>query len=389
MSRVLVLDGNQRSTLAATRSLGRKSVYVVVAEEKRDSLAGASKYAKESFAYPSPYHEPLNFLEVLQGEVAKRDIKIIFPMTDVTTALLLEHRSLFPNIIIPFGDFDSYEILSDKWKLFQMAQDIGISIPKTWFIERMDSLKQVVSEFAYPVVLKPYRSRIFCEGHCVATSVRYASSEDDLRKIVSEEDAFSRHPFLIQERIQGTGQGVFTLYAHGKPLVFFAHRRLREKPPSGGVSVLRESIAVDPTMQEMAKRLLDRAAWHGVAMVEFKVDDEGTPYLMEVNARFWGSLQLAIDAGVDFPWLLYQLATGKNLDRVNSYKIGVKSRWLLGDLDHLYLTFKNSGQYPAYSKWQAIIHFLNFFEKNTRYEVNRWDDLRPFLFELKQYCSGN
>ncbi|MEW5948580.1 MAG: ATP-grasp domain-containing protein [Thermodesulfobacteriota bacterium] len=389
MSRVLVLDGNQRSALAATRSLGRKGIYVTVADENKNNLSAASKYAKEDFVYPSPYREPLDFLEVLRAETVKRGVRIIFPMTDVTTALLLEHRSAFPDIDIPFGDFSAYEMLTDKWKLFQMAQDIGIPIPRTWFIESVDRLEQAIPDLTYPVVLKPYRSRIFCNGHWEATSVRYAGSEGELRKIVSGEDAFARHPFLIQEKIQGTGQGVFALYAHGKPLVFFAHRRLREKPPSGGVSVLRESIPVDPTMQETAKRLLDRAAWHGVAMVEFKVDREGTPYLMEVNARFWGSLQLAIDAGVDFPWLLYQLATGENLNRVNSYKIGVKSRWLLGDLDHLYLTFKNSGQYPAYSKWQAIIHFLNFFEKNTRYEVNRWDDLRPFLFELKQYCSGN
>jgi len=69
-------------------------------------------------------------------------------------------------------------------------------------------------------------------------------------------------------------------------------------------------------------------AWHGVAMVEFKVSADGTPYLMEVNARFWGSLQLAIDAGVDFPWLLYQLATGRDVESDDDYVTGVKSRWL-------------------------------------------------------------
>jgi predicted ATP-grasp superfamily ATP-dependent carboligase len=125
-------------------------------------------------------------------------------------------------------------------------------------------------------------------------------------------------------------------------------------------------------------------------MVEFKVAPDGTPYLMEVNARFWGSLQLAIDAGVDFPHLLYQLAVGEKPGPVNGYKVGVRSRWLLGDLDSLYLTFKNhSGQpFTATSRWQEIAHFLNLFEKGTRYEVNRWDDLGPFLFELKQYLGG-
>ena len=386
--KTIILDGNQRSALAATRSLGRKGIYVTAADENKNNLSAASKYAKEDFVYPSPYREPLDFLEMLQTETVKRGVRVIFPMTDVTTALLLEHRSAFPGIDIPFGDFKAYEMLTDKWKLFQMAQDIGIPIPKTWFVETVDRLEQVISDLTYPVVLKPYRSRIFCNGHWEATSVRYAGSEGELRKIVSGEDVFSRHPFLIQEKIQGMGHGVFALYAHGRPVVFFAHRRLREKPPSGGVSVLRESIPVDPTMQEMAKRLLDRAAWHGVAMVEFKVDDKGTPYLMEVNARFWGSLQLAIDAGVDFPYLLYRLAHGEEVKPIQGYKAGVKTRWLLGDLDHLYMRlFKSdpfsNGALP--SRVRTVLNFLDFFDRDTRLEVLSAKDPKPFLRECRNY----
>jgi hypothetical protein len=74
---------------------------------------------------------------------------------------------------------------------------------------------------------------------------------------------------------------------------------LREKPPSGGVSVLSESVQVNSKLGSLAQTLLENSNWHGVAMVEFKVATDGTPYLMEINTRFWGSLQLAIDAGVD------------------------------------------------------------------------------------------
>src|SRR5205823_2531443 len=111
---------------------------------------------------------------------------------------------------------------------------------------------------------------------------------------------------------------------------------LREKPPSGGVSVLRESVPVDPIVRDQAIRLLGPLGWHGVAMLEYKQDRRtGTPYLMEVNGRFWGSLQLAVDAGVDFAYLAWQLALGHRPEIAPSYRVGVKSRWLLGDLDHL------------------------------------------------------
>src|ERR671923_161553 len=81
--------------------------------------------------------------------------------------------------------------------------------------------------------------------------------------------------------------------------------------PSGGVSVLSESVPIDPALRAIAERILDRVRWHGVVMLEFKITPAGAPCLIEANARFWGSLQLAIDAGVDFPYLLYQVATGQ------------------------------------------------------------------------------
>ena len=129
-----------------------------------------------------------------------------------------------------------------------------------------------------------------------------------MEEIVAHDPCFNQHPFLVQAYVSGKGQGLFALYDRGKPVAFFAHKRLREKPPSGGVSVLSESVKVPPNLYYMGRRILDPVQWHGVAMVEFKVADNGIPYLMEVNARFWGSLQLAIDAGIDFPWLLYPLA---------------------------------------------------------------------------------
>jgi len=125
--------------------------------------------------------------------------------------------------------------------------------------------------------------------------------------------------------------------------------------------------------------------WHGAAMVEFKVRPDGRPYLMEINPRFWGSLQLAIDAGVDFPWLAYQLAAGITTDPVDGYRIGVRNRWLLGDLDHVYLSWKQSTGLRA--KWRAIVGFLSAFEPGTMHEVDRRDDFKPFLVELKRYVT--
>src|SRR6185503_13112360 len=110
-------------------------------------------------------------------------------------------------------------------------------------------------------------------------------------------------------------------------------RRIREKPPSGGVSVYCESIAIPQDLEASSGLLLNRLGWNGVAMVEFKLDREaGKAYLMEINGRFWGSLQLAVDAGVDFPRLLVEAALGKRHEVPILGGSGVRSRWEWGEV---------------------------------------------------------
>lgn len=390
VKRVLILDANQRSALAATRSLGKKGIPVVAADETLETLAGSSRYCHERFKYPSPYEDPEGFISALRKESIRRSIDVILPMTEVSTYLILKYRHQFAGVSIPFAPFETFDLLTDKWRLYELACQLDIPVPMTYYIKNNEGLSDIYSKLKFPVVLKPYRSRILIGQEWVAPFVKYANSVKELESTIEKTELLGQCPFLIQEYIQGEGRGIFTLYNQGVPAVFFAHRRLREKPPSGGVSVLSESIAVDPSMRQIAERALDYVKWHGVAMVEFKVSSDGIPYLMEVNARFWGSLQLAIDAGVDFPGMLYNLATGNMPEKVSNYKIGIKNRWLLGDLDHLYLVLKNHGDRnrKVSSRWLEIIRFMNFFAKDTQYEVNRWDDLRPFYFELKRYLGN-
>ena len=152
-------------------------------------------------------------------------------------------------------------------------------------------------------------------------------------------------PLLLQERVVGPGVGIFLLIWDGVLRATFAHRRLREKPPSGGVSVYRESIAADPALVERSRQLLAHFGWQGVAMVEYKVDERtGIPVLMEINGRFWGSLQLAVDAGVDFPRLLIDCAEGKPTRRTRRrITVGSRLRWWWGDVDQLLLRLRHSG----------------------------------------------
>jgi predicted ATP-grasp superfamily ATP-dependent carboligase len=265
-----------------------------------------------------------------------------------------------------------------------------VAVPRSEYVSGSAGLLDVLDRVQYPAVIKPIQSRIQTDAGWVATTVHYAYSDQELRQLYRDTPYLSSHPSLIQQRIVGPGIGVFLLFDRGRLITEFAHRRLREKPPAGGASVLRESAAVDSRLREYAQRLLGPIGWHGVAMMEYKEDARtGQPFLMEVNGRFWGSLQLAIDAGVDFPYLVYQLALGRTPKSAPAYQIGVKSRWLLGDVDHLLLRLCKSDRElclppSAPSRLQAVKDFLRFSQPDLHYEDADADDLRPFLYELGQ-----
>ena len=392
--KVLVTDGNNRAALAITRSLGRKGHLVVVGATGHPSLASSSKYCQDSIVYPSPTESPLNFIQCLLEVVKSKDIDIVLPVSDVTTIPVCEHKSSLEQYCkVPFPEQDAVKLAANKAQLFQVAEELGVAVPRTLMLENSSQQFVLPQEMSFPLVIKPGRSRIPTDNGWISTSVNYANDSEELKRTIEETHPLA-FPVLLQERITGPGVGVFACYDHGKPVAFFSHRRLREKPPSGGVSVLRESIPVAPVARDFSERLLGRLNWHGVAMVEFKLDTrDNLPKLIEINGRFWGSLQLAIDAGVDFPHLLIDTAMLKTVDPVIDYKVGVKTRWLLGDLDRLLLILLKSRaelNLPVghKNKIMCLLEFMKLWDSSTHYEVLSMADIKPWLFEVGRWFRG-
>jgi predicted ATP-grasp superfamily ATP-dependent carboligase len=392
---VFVTDGDERPALAATRSLGRRGCTVVVGAERAATLAGASRYCARRVVYPSPHRDPDGFREFVLAFLTRERIDVVLPVTDVTTRLVAaDQEAIRARAALAVAPIDAFEAVTDKARLFEQAAALGVPTPATVTIANASELPRVRSAVRYPAVVKPFRSRIPAAGGWIGTTVHYAETSADLERIYARHEYLACYPSLIQTRVIGPGVGLFALFDRGRLLTAFAHRRLREKPPSGGVSVLRESVDADPVLVDCANRLLAPLGWHGVAMVEFKRDRQtGQPFLMEVNGRFWGSLQLAIDAGVDFPLLACQLALGGPVDLPSAYRVGVRSRWLLGDLDHLLLRlFRRDCDLrlpeDAPSRARTLLAFARCLDRNLYYEVLRRDDLRPFLHESARYVGG-
>jgi predicted ATP-grasp superfamily ATP-dependent carboligase len=374
--RILVTDGNERAALAAVRSLVHAGHSVVVCTPAQPSLAGVSRGARSRRLTTDPLADPAAYTAELSRIAREHSTDVLLPMTDPSVEAVLEHRDAFPSATaIPLPDLATYRAASDKAHVMALAEQCGFGVPETRVLATAaDPLPDAAF---FPAVVKPHRSVVSVRGVRRKAGVTPVGDLAACRRALAALPA-AAFPVLLQRHVSGVGEGFFALRWGGRMVATFAHRRLREKPPSGGVSVYRESIPLEAGLAGPGARLLEMLDWNGVAMIECKREEStGRQVIMEINGRFWGSLQLAIDAGVDFPSLLARCATGETVLGPREYRIGVRSRWFWGDVDHLYLRLRSGG-----SRLHALRDFLR---GNGGGEVWRWRDPAPFVVETLQW----
>ena len=390
---VLVTDGEQRAALAIVRSLGAAGWRPLVASISGRSLAGASRWAAAEFRSPDPLRDPAAFAGQIGRWIGEQKVDLLIPVAEPALLALLPERARLA-ARLPFAPIEAFRRVSDKALLTRLAPELGIAVPGQVLLESPAAAAAFdPGSITFPVVLKPGRSVAEGAEGRAKFSVRHVARPEAFRPAVGRlpEAAF---PLLVQQRVVGPGVGIFLLLWKGRIAAQFAHRRIREKPPAGGVSVYRESIPADPALVARSRALLERCGMEGVAMVEYKMDAaSGTPYLMEINGRFWGSLQLAVDAGVDFPRILADLAMGGEPGAPPEYRSGVRSRWWWGDVDHLLARLRRSDESLSLPPGEpgrlgALARFLALWRPGDRNEILRLSDPRPFWRETVEWLHG-
>lgn len=345
--KVFITDAGYKHTLGAVRTLGKRGIHVTLGSSFNRSQSFYSKYCKKRVVYPDPRKEN-EFINFMLNYVKNNEIDVLLPIGYLTTTVLSKHKGKFtPYIEIPVANYDSMKIASDKYRTMELAKNLGVKIPKMF-----DANKKIEN---FPVVIKGSKE----SGH-----IHYANSFKELSEFKTED-------CMVQEYIPGEGYGFFALFNKGEVRAFFMHKRIREYPITGGPSTTAESI-YDQKLKEFGLKLLESLNWHGVAMVEFKKDSrDGEFKLMEINPKFWGSLDLAIASGVDFPYLTVKMAVDGDVEPIFEYETGIKFRWLFPD-DFLNLcsTFRSANSF-----------IIDFFDKNTKYNI--WlSDIKPNLLQI-------
>ena len=367
----IVTDGLWRKSVSAIRSLGKKNIKVIVTGDTLLSTGMWSRYCykKEKISnvkdFPKKYEE--KFLQIMKKCHRK---PVIFPMEESTILWCSQNIDKIKDycyILLP--PLNSMEIALSKSLTVKAAQRIGINCPKTFFPKNSGELKKMIKESNLPdYVIKPYHG----SG---SAGLIYGSESSN----IDLDDHWNKYGELIlQERIPSNGEGVgvsIIMDKNHEVKGYFAHKRIEQYPNSGGPSTQRIGIK-NPKLVEESIRLLKSLDWVGIAMVEWKYNPNTKEYvLMEINPRFWGSLELAVRSGVDFPYIYYQLAKGRYFNAITEYRTDYNCRWLLpGDVLR-YITKKNRESLKEFCR--GILKYSEEWDKN---------DKRGFFASI--WCQG-
>ena len=383
------MDGHSAAALSFVRSLGRAGYWVAVGSN-RGSFAAASlsRYCQASFEYPISTQEITAFAEAVREFVHKNDIELVIPMTDWTTLPIARYPEYFRDLC-PFAlsTPESLDFVSDKYRVVELARTLAIPVPETWLIVSSADLK-ALPEIGFPVVVKDRFSVRWINGMPVFGSVEYAYTRQSLLE-KAEAQLRQAGDVLIQNFVGGTGIGFSCFALNDEIRLPFQWQRIREVDPRGSGSSSRRSIPLDSEVVAASIALIKHVKFQGISMVEYKKEiATGRSVLMEINGRPWGSIQLAVASGIDYPRFVAEWYLNAKLPPEKLAYKAITCRRMVGELTHL--EHLRHGPPPGWpipypNLWTSLLKIAVPWYPGMRYDDVSLSDPRPGVAEISNW----
>jgi len=373
----LVLNASLRQALVTVRSLGRRGLRVAAAAD-RNAPAFSSRWCEQDFVFP-PEEASGAYLARLEQWLGASGAPTVIPSHDGTIALLRQHRARLEQrggARLALADEPALAVAINKERTSAVAKRLGLRVPREIIVRDVDDLPLAVTEIGLPAVIKPCESWLGNGAGGVRVAPELVVTRDEAHHAVERVTRFG-DAILIQQFLTGRREAVSFLYAGGEMYARFAQWAMRTHPPLGGASVVRQSIAVPPDIGWHAESLVREINLEGYSEVEFRRDAAGEPYLMEINPRLSASVEVAVRAGVDFPYLLYQWASGEPIERQNGYRIGGWMRYLGGDIAATIDSIQQRGRPGISRPVKTVVDFGVTFLRPMGYDYFDWQDPLP------------
>lgn len=378
-----------------TRALGLKkhNITIGISVKEKYNLAGSSRYCGDKLKYPDPSNKD-DFINWLFSILKERTFDCLITPYEQTTYWVSKYKKRLSKLVgVSVPDFEILDIAFDKWKSTLIARDIGIPVPKSRIIERQElkNIDEISDEFVYPLFLKARYTNYFNGDRFLKGDFARINNKKDLIKYYPLFHKDIPNP-IIQNYFPGYQLNVSTVCQEGEPKIAFIHRGIRTAGLTAAATAVRVSEKFNRELVEQTFNLLKAMKWHGPAEVEYRVDSKNNvPYLIEVNGRIWQGIGFGMQCGVDFSEYIIKICNNEKIITQNNYKVGEKSRWLLGDFINLGAVLLKTKEPDNIRrlliKLKAVLIFILDFVRIKNYDILSITDPWPSVYQIGPFIN--
>jgi predicted ATP-grasp superfamily ATP-dependent carboligase len=324
---VLLAGNSEYGTLAAVRALRAAGYAPWLAVDEPGVYAARSRATAGTVLVPDPKVDGVGFVREVAAAARRLSVRAVLPGGESYLLALAGRESDFASIALGVPPRESVERATDKALLPEFAAAAGLRTPPTVKVGRGDGEK--LGGVGFPAIVKPRRNWVRSPRETVPTA--YSMRYYPVRCVSSEEqaeEALGNLPGgegLVQPHIPGQLVSVAGVSWEGKLYCALHQAAIRIWPPLCGGSAYAQTIPPDAELERGVGSLLRAIGWSGLFQAQFVRSPEGEHYLIDLNPRVYGTLALAVAAGMNLPvvWADFLLARRPNID---GYRAGVGFR---------------------------------------------------------------
>jgi predicted ATP-grasp superfamily ATP-dependent carboligase len=326
MRALIVEEGTSRAGLATARALGIAG-WTVGVGSPIPSLTAASRWCTDSHVIPLPERGLKEFLAATRRAVRDGRYAVVIGSGDAEVfALSLGRETL--GAVIPYPPHERVLAAFDKLELARVAARAGLETPWT-----VPATEEAMAALRGPAIMKARHHWLPGMGSAPPrhrTRVVFGRTGARIR---AHQIRSRRGEPILQEMLTGELLAVCVVADHASRVVAAVHQRAeRLWPPQIGISTRARTVEPDAQLTRGVSALIRELEWFGMAEIQFLVPSDGRPRIIDFNGRPYGSLALAVQAGVNLPAMAAAMALGLEPPDHSEARIGTRYHWLEGDL---------------------------------------------------------
>lgn len=260
-----------------------------------------------------PRGESPAFVDTLLAVAVASQVNLVIPTVDTELRGVSAAREAFEacGIAVLVESVHTLDLCLHKGRLMEHCAK-HVRVPTTLSLDPSSTYGDLAARLGEPFVVKPWMG---AGGRGFAV----VRSQADLARVPRN------GTMSAQELLPGPEYSIDVLCKPTGHVVAAVPRR-RDKVDSG-IAVAGRTVA-DPALTSFGTAVAEAIGATGVVNVQAKLDADGVPGLLEVNARFPGTMPLTRAAGVDMPLLAVKARLGFELpDQLPFREVAVVRHW--------------------------------------------------------------